>query len=177
MSMLLVSTVNVGAGGVATIDFTSIPQTGTDLMLVVSHRNAGSATQDSLILRINGSSASTYYSKKIEGNGATVLGGGQGPIPNDQYPYSNSQSSTTSTFTTTQYYFPLYSLTGTKNWTIDTMFENQGTGYQQIINSHYATSVSGITSISLNTGYTISQYSTASLYTITKGSGGAITTP
>ena len=170
----LISSVTVGAGGAASIDFTSIPQTYTDLVVIISHRNDGGANQDNISFRLNGSSAGTYSARKLEGNGSGASAGSTSNITSDQYPYSNSQSSSANTFTNTQYYFPNYSVTGTKTWSIDTVFENNATtGYQQIIAGSYGTSVSGITSLSFYSGYTTSQYSTAYLYGLLKGSGGA----
>jgi len=172
MTMTLISTTTL-ATATASITFSSIPQTATDLYLVVSHRNAGGANQDNLLLRINGSSANTYVSLQLYGNGSSTFSGSQTATA-DNYTYSNSASSTSNTFASTQYYIPNYALTGTKNWSVDTVFENNATtGYQQIIATLYNTSVAGITSITLSSGYNLVTGTTASLYTITKGSGGA----
>ena len=60
MTYTLISTVTVGAGGAASIDFNSIPGTYTDLLLVVSVRSTRpAATNDGLFMSINGSGSST----------------------------------------------------------------------------------------------------------------------
>lgn len=170
--MTLVSTTTLTTA-TASITFSAIPQTATDLLLVVSHRNSGGANQDNLFMRINGSSTNTYVSRQLYGNGSTAASGNQTATA-DNYTYSNSASSTSNTFASTQFYIPNYALTGTKTWSVDTVFENNATtGYQQIIATTYTTSVSGITSITLTTNYNLVTGTTASLYTIQKGSGGA----
>jgi len=176
MAITLVSTITL-ATATASITFSAIPQTGTDLLLMVSHRNAGGANQDNLFLRINGSSTNTYVSRQLYGNGASAASGNQTATA-DNYTYSNSASSTANTFASTQYYFSNYALTGVKNWSVDTVFEsNAATGYQQIISTSYTTSVAGITSITLSGNYNLVTGTTASLYTVNKGSGGATVSP
>jgi len=53
MTMTHISTVQVGAGGAASINFTSIPQTGTDLALVMSGRLSAGNVRTYALLRIN----------------------------------------------------------------------------------------------------------------------------
>jgi hypothetical protein len=172
MTMTLIETIEIGVGGAATLTFSNIPQTGTDIMLLLSHRNDGGANQDNITLRINGLSGSNYVSRRLEGNGSTVLSGNQTATSINQ-PYSNSASSTANTFTNTSYYFSNYALTGTKSISIDTVMENNGTGYQQLFACLYNSSISGITSITISGYYNMVRYTSASLYMITKGSGGA----
>jgi len=170
--MTLIETIEIGVGGAATLTFSNIPQTGTDLLLLLSHRNDGGANQDNITMKINGLTASSYSARKLEGNGSTASSGNQ-TATSDNYPYSNSASSSANTFTNTSYYFPNYSITGIKTWSIDTVMENNGGGYQQIIAGAYNTSISGITTIQISGYYNMVRYTNASLYMITKGTGGA----
>jgi hypothetical protein len=170
--MTLIETIEIGVGGAATLTFSNIPQTGTDLLMVVSHRNNGGANQDNITMRINGLSGNDYKARKLESNGSSVFSASQ-TATGDTWPYSNSSSSLANTFTNTSYYFPSYSTTGIKNWSIDAVMENDGTGYQQLIAGSYSISISGITSIQLSGYYNMVRYTSASLYMITKGSGGA----
>lgn len=173
MTMTLVETIEVGIGGAATLTFSNIPQTGTDLLLVLSHRNDGGASQDNITMRINGLSGSNYVSRRLDGSGSGVSSGNQ-TASSINYPYSNSSSSTSNTFTNTSYYFLNYAVTGTKSIGVDTVMENNSTsGYQQIIAGFYNSSIAGITSITISGFYNMVRYTSASLYMITKGSGGA----
>jgi len=168
MTMTLVSTVTVGSGGAASIDFTSIPQTGTDLLVVVSTRgttggsnalfmaiNSVSTNQSISVLRGNGSTAASYTDTAIAGL-ATV------------------STYTADTFSSSQFYITNYSASTNKAISIDAVNENNATTATQNLNAGLWSSTAAITSLSFTiSGANHAQYSTASLYTITKGSGGA----
>ena len=74
-----IATVTVGSGGVANVEFTSIPSTYTDLQIRAIARDA-SAFNDSYgaKLKINSDTGNNYASHYILGNGATVVAGSQG---------------------------------------------------------------------------------------------------
>ena len=57
-TLVKIQTVTVGSGGASSIDFTSIPQTYTDLCLVYSARLT--TTDTNWRLKINGSASSIY---------------------------------------------------------------------------------------------------------------------
>lgn len=63
----------VGAGGVATVDFTSIPQTYTDLYLSVSVRGANSGGPESYFLyaSFNGVTTNRTY-RRLEATGGSI---------------------------------------------------------------------------------------------------------
>ena len=60
--MFLIQTITVGAGGASTIEFTSIPQTYTDLCIKLSNRQSGTGGSanvwDNYYMSFNGSSSS-----------------------------------------------------------------------------------------------------------------------
>jgi hypothetical protein len=65
--------VTVGAGGVASIVFTGIPQEYTDLQLRYSVQdNRGTFNDSQLLVRINSDSASSYAIHYVRGNGAAT---------------------------------------------------------------------------------------------------------
>lgn len=169
MTMTLVSTVTVGAGGAASIDFTSIPQTGTDLIIMLSSRNSSGSTS---IIQFNSDSTDTNYTfRRLRGSGSAVLS----ETANERlYLENNKSTDTASTFGTFTYYIPNYGGSTAKSFSADAVSENNATAAFQNIAAGRWTGTSAITSIKLlpNTG-NYDQYSTASLYTITKGSGGA----
>jgi hypothetical protein len=173
MAITLISTVTVGAGGQASIDFTSIPGTYTDLQVVMSARsNRASVAEDGTLITINGST-STFSNRLLRGSGsaATSTTGTRalGDIP--------AATSTASTFSNQTIYLPNYAGGTNKSFSVDSVSENNATGAWQYIIAGLWSTASAITSISISpevgTGFT--QYSTASLYGITKGSSGGVT--
>lgn len=176
MTMTLVSTVTVGSGGAANIEFTSIPQTGTDLFLVFSGRTnyTGGLVYDNVALRFNSSTTSDYASRDFMGNGSSASGTNYFPNYQDIYTYAATALATSNTFGNGQITIFNYSATQNKSISIDAVTENNSTTSITSMASAYRANTSAITSIKLTpyNGIWV-QNSTASLYTITKGSGGA----
>jgi hypothetical protein len=66
-----IATVTVGAGGVSSVTFSSIPATYQHLQLRVLARSTRGATDDDLKLTFNGTTTN-YYRHEIYGTGSTV---------------------------------------------------------------------------------------------------------
>lgn len=165
-SMTLISSKTVGSGGAASIDFTGIPQTGfTDLLIVVSGRSNRSATEDGLLISINGSTAN-FTSRALRGSGsaATSITGTRalGDIP--------AASATSNTFANQSIYIPNYAGSTSKSFSVDSVSENNATSAWQYAVAGLWSNTSAITSISLTpeVGSALVQHSTASLYGVTK---------
>lgn len=163
--MKLISAVSVGAGGAATITFSSVPGNYTDLILYVSAR-ATSTTPD-ITLNFNGSSSS-FTGRYQQGNGSssssttstTLIG--RAPISTD----------TSATFGNLRLFIPNYAGSTNKSFSVETVTEhNNTTAYQQTFAGLWS-NTAAITSITLNLA-NFAQYSTAYLYGVLKGSGGA----
>lgn len=171
MTMTLVSTVTVGSGGAANILFTSIPQTGTDLFVVYSLRSDRAALTDIGGPVPNEDILNTFTFRSLIGNGAAASSSTSRPAP------INGASTTSNTFSSGTYYIPNYSTSSTSHsGSGDVVIENNATtGYQGIgADKFNYTSARAVTTLTIQVGYgPLQQYSTASLYTITKGSGGA----
>ena len=83
-------------------------------------------------------------------------------------------TATANTFNSTTFYIPNYAGSTNKSFSFDQVNENNTTAANQVLGSVLWSNTAAITSISLTSpGYNFVQYSTASLYGITKGSGGA----
>lgn len=172
----LIASVTVGAGGATNIDFTSIPQTYTDLVLVLSARVNGNTPG----LQFNGDTTSKYNYRWLQGNGSGVssatgyAAGGWDPAlligP------ASTTSDTSNVFASQQITIPNYAVTGAKVVSSDSVSENNGsTAFQQIISGQWV-GTAAITSIRINTGYggsAFQQFTTAYLYGTLRGSGGA----
>ena len=158
----LISSVTVGSGGAASIDFTSIPATFTDLCLQTSLRTNRAAVDDYLLLSINGST-STFTYKAIDGSGsaASSYSGTNGRVGQ-----TDGNSATANTFSSTQFYFPNYAGSTNKSFSVDSVAEtNATTAYMTMFASLWSTT-SAITSLSITGGLSSGfvQYSTAYLY-------------
>lgn len=164
-----IASVTVGANSPATIDFTSIPQTFTDLMLYTSIRSSrSSANQDQLLYRFNGSAAGVRF-LTLEGRPATptivsftdttVMYAGANP----------ASTATASVYGNCCIYITNYTGSGYKTSSVDLVSEFNATGPYQTIGTNLWSSTSPVNSINLyleTAGSTFVQYSTATLYGI-----------
>jgi hypothetical protein len=177
MAITLISTVTVPAGGQASIDFTSIPGTYTDLMVVVSMRlNAVSTGNFQMI--VNGDTSSGVQSHRtLEGNGASPQSlNGSGVVYFAYLGKVPGTDTTASTFSNATIYIPNYAGSLNKPILVDNVTENNGTTAWQGIFAGLRSDTTAITSLSVRAqGNTLAQYSTASLYGVLKGSSGGVT--
>lgn len=123
----LISSYNVGSGGVSSIDFTSIPNTYKDLKLFLSLRMTQAAIEGALTLRFNGSTTS-YSDKEITGNGSSVGQATRGVTGSGLYIQNTSgDSSTINTFGSHIIYIPNYLSSNNKLVSVEAASENNGT--------------------------------------------------
>lgn len=156
----LISSVTVGAGGAASIDFTSIPATYTDLVLKVSARSTGVAT--SLDIALNGSTSS-FTNKYLQGSGSAASSGSLARYAG----LVTGTDQTASTFANCEIYIPNYAGNTNKSFSGDAVQENNATTSYAGLVANLWSNTSAITSISLtNTTGNLAQYSTAYLYGI-----------
>jgi len=174
-----IQTVTVGAGGAATIDFTSIPQTYTDLKIVVSARHTTSETSNDVLATIN-SSTSGFTARRLYGSGSSAASDTNARVVG----MTVGASATASVFGNSEVYFPNYTSSNYKSYSADLVGEtNASTAYQILIAGLWS-NTDAITSISLAPGSgSFVQYSTATLYGVSnvpaagnaKATGGIIT--
>jgi hypothetical protein len=166
--MTLISTVTVGAGGAANITFSSIPQTYTDLQVVLSGRNVNAPNAGSLSL--NGSTAS-FTTRSLWANGNSV---GSSNFTGGPEIGITGSGDTANTYGSLLAYLPNYTSATSKSISIDYVTENNDLYVSFAISGTTWANNAAITTIALipQSG-TLTQYSTASLYGILKGSGGA----
>jgi len=163
----LIETVTVGVGGAANIEFTSIPQTYTDLHLVTSIResrtDAASANGVSWNLRFNSlttnqSQRSLYYAGAIP----SALSG----LDAGFFMWSTTGLDTSNVFASGQVYIPNYAGSSYKSFSSEQIGENNGSSGGRL-HAGLWSSTAAITSIQMfpSTG-TFVEYSSASLYGI-----------
>jgi hypothetical protein len=163
-----IASVAVGAGGSATMAFSSIPATYTDLVVKVSARSTSSSGDCQIVL--NGSGGTAYSGKLLYGDGAGALSAGNSGVAQMSWGAGaiNRSTTTSSTFCNTDVYIPNYTSSNSKSVSTDSVEENNATqAYSQLAGSLWANSAA-ITSISLSPsgGGNFVQYSTATLYGI-----------
>jgi hypothetical protein len=167
------SAVTVGSGGAASIDFTSIPSTYTDLCVQVSGRCDRNAFVGSYLSVGFNSSTSGYTYKVIDAiPGISTTSG-------DQTSYSfttgilvgglSQANSTASTFGSQNIYIPNYTSSNNKSLSAEGVQETNATSSVLMISAGLWSNSAAITSISLKpwvggTFYNFMQYSTAYLY-------------
>jgi hypothetical protein len=156
-----IAAVTVGSGGAANIEFTSIPQTYTDLVMKVSIRNVND-TADSY-LRFNG--ATTNFSDRwIYGTGS----GTADSTTNSNIDFLVTRSTfTANVFGNSEFYIPNYTGSTNKSVSVDSVSENNATTSYQLLSAGLWSQTTAITSIQIvaNNG-NLAQHSTATLYGI-----------
>lgn len=166
MTMTLVETIEVGAGGAASIEFTSIPQDADDLLLVVSGRSTGGGNGSAF--RINGDTGSNYSYRRLYGFGSGV----GSDSATDSFALSGNVAAsgyTANTFGNFEIYFSNYTSSTAKSWSTNSVAENNATSSPQEISAGRWSQTSAITSLLLYiSGANFAQYSTASLYKVKK---------
>jgi hypothetical protein len=171
MTMRLIQTVVVGAAGASSINFNYIPQTFTDLQLNMSLRTNSTLTYSSALMRFNGS-ISNYTYRFLQGTGSAVgnqintLGAHTGDAAVSSY--------TANTFSNMTVTIPNAFSLGPKSYYSDSVSENNATAALSLIISGVWNDSRPITSISISDfdNFVYSEFSSASLYGITKGSDG-----
>ena len=167
-TMTLISSQTVGAGGVATVTFSSIPQIYTDLVVKISARtNRTSTAQDNLKININGASASQSV-VYLQGSGTAVVSGSTGATVAITGSAIADDNDTASVFGNTEIYIPNYTGSTFKSVSVDSVGENNAVAAGLALVAGLYAATTAITSLVFTpeTGTLINQYSTFYLYGI-----------
>ena len=172
--MQVIEHIEVGAGGAASITFTSIPQTYTDLYVLASLRSDRAANPvDVLVMQLNGSSAN-LTTRRLFGNSSTT---GSNSYTTGRIGLTDASTATTNTFGSVSIQIPNYTSANAKSASIDNISENNSGAANeafQEITAFLWNDTSAVTSLELipDLGTNFVQYSSATLYGITAGSDG-----
>jgi hypothetical protein len=168
ITFIKIAAVTVGAGGASSIDFTSIPQTYTDLQVFLSTRQSPASTQDTTWLNAINGLTSGFTDRVLRGDGssASSFTPGETPLYIGQSPCA---SATANTFASHSIYFPNYTVAANKSISIDSTQETNATTAYMGFTTGLWSNTAAITSLSFtpNNG-TFVQHSTATLYGIKK---------
>ncbi len=162
---LIQPAVVVGSGGAASMAFTSIPSTFTDLILQISARTADTGlVYDGMKITFNGS-ATGYSDRLLYGDGSAAASANQSGA-STRFHYATTNAATSSTFGSASIYIPNYTGSNNKSLSSDSVSENNATTAIAALDAGLWSNTSAITSISIssNSGANFVQYSTAYLY-------------
>lgn len=163
----LIQTVTVGSGGAASIEFTSIPQIYTDLLVLYSLRGSQAQVYTQASLTFNASSTG-YYWRMLQGTGTSM--GNQSVTNGSNIGGFNGtgSSATANTFGNLRLYIPNYAGSQFKSCSINDVLEtNASTTYMALVAGVW-TNTNAITTITVSGLNNWVQYSSASLYGISK---------
>jgi len=160
----LISSVTVGSGGAANIDFTSIPSTYTDLCVKISARSNNSDVFEFNSVKFNNSSVG-YSHRRLRGNGSTASSGTNSSLDIEM---SNGNTATSSTFGNVEMYIPNYAGSNNKSLSADGVSENNNTTAFASLNAGLWSNSAAINQVTIAPliGTLWLQYSTAYLYGI-----------
>lgn len=148
---------NVLGSNTASVTFSSIPSTYTDLVLRGSVRGAdagGSNTIEYTKLQIVANSASTWSRTQLYGNGASAISlrettdGVWVPIGSTQ-----NETTTSNTFASFEYYIPNYTSTTNKQISAFGVSEQNGTTAFATVGAHLFQTSNAISSLTIYSNY------------------------
>ena len=160
----LIASSTVGSGGAASIDFSSIPSTYTDLCLKISARCNNASVLTIVNMTYNGST-SGYLSRYLEGNGASAISG-QGGTTSNTLVGAVGNNATANTFGNVEVYIPNYAGSTNKSASSDQVLETNATTQYMELYAYLWSNTAAINQITLTpaSSATFLQYSTAYLY-------------
>lgn len=162
----LLDSYTVGAGGAASVTFSNINQTYTDLKVVASARtNRGTYGTDAIWVKLNNSSTN-YSGIQLYGFGTTITSNST-TNPLENYAGADDSVNTANTFSNIEWYIPNYTSSNYKSVSSDGSAEdNSSANNMNTMAASLWSNTAAITSATLVPGYGTSfvQYSTFELY-------------
>ncbi len=171
--MRLISTQTLSTAQ-ASIEFTSIPQTFTDLVVLISGRADGSNGTINCYFNTDTTSAN-YSVRRLIGDGTNAT---SGSFTGAFFAYVNLSTTTTNSFSNSSIYIPNYTSSTAKSISGESVWENNATYAEQTLNAGLWSGTAAITRILINLQVSPNFVagSTFSLYGILRGTDGIVTT-
>ena len=170
MAKYLIETITLDSSA-ASITFNNIPQTYTDLQIVLSVRSDESSGSDLLEIDFN-SNASNQSSLALRGDGSSVISFTTSTL---RIANINNSGQTSNTFSSISTYITNYAAASAKSVSSDFAMENNDTFSYQGVGASLWDNTSAITSITLSAAFDFIAGSTASLYGFLAGNDGSTT--
>lgn len=162
---------NVLSGSAASVTFSSIPSTYTDLVLKASARTDRADYEDYCYVRFNGDSSALYSLTDLKGQAGSASSTRFSSVTGDFFFYATASTATSNTFGSEEIYIPSYTVSQSKPFSLFTVSENNSSTNSTIdVNAglyRSNTAISSITIQSYNSANFVSGSSFA-LYGISK---------
>jgi hypothetical protein len=174
MTFQLIETKTLGSSASA-IEFTSIPQDGTDLFVLFSIRDNRAVPANGFLLSVNGSTANSASGKYLYGSGSAASS-----LTLSAEQHVQGDSSTSNTFCNGSFTLTNYTASGvSKSFSIDAVTENNATEAYTGLFAGVWTGTAAITSLgfvmdSSFGGNAFLTGSSMSLYKISKGTSNGV---
>jgi len=170
MSVFLqpIYTQTVGGTSVASVVFNNIPQTFTDLTIFISARCSGAGAFQQMSVQFNADTSSLYSNTRLWAYSGTASARGSGTA--STLNWTTGSTATANTFGSGNIYIPNYTSSNFKSFVTDLISENSSTS--EAVTGTQAglyRSTTAISSVTLFAESNFVQYSTFTLYGITKG--------
>ena len=139
------------ASTAASVTFSAIPATYTDLVLRWSARTTAAGTAERVDITFNGS-ATGYSSTRLQGNGTAASSGRLSSQPAIPSYWFNAASSTATTFSNSELYIPSYTASQNKPMSEFNVMENNATLAYTMALADLWSNTAAITSMTLTDG-------------------------
>jgi hypothetical protein len=141
---------NVLSSSAASVTFSAIPDTYTDLVLKISYRNDAGGVAAAMTARFNSNTGTIYSRTRLYGNGSTV-GSSRGTLNYFNYNLSvNASGATSNTFSSAELYIPNYTSSTNKPVFFDTATEDNATEAYRSVFAALFVNTTAISSIQIN---------------------------
>ena len=159
---------NVLTGSAASVTFSAIPSTYTDLVVRWSARDVSGGGNYDIQCEFNGSAGTSYSTVQLYGTGNAAWSSIYSSAAYGRTGYSESSDSTSSTFSSDEIYIPSYTVAQNKPFSSFGATENNSTTSRVIVSTMASLwrNTSAITSIKLSSGGTFASGSSFYLYGI-----------
>jgi len=168
MSYELIETIELTSSA-ASIEFTSIPQDGTDLVLKLSFRSSTTSDTRNIPMKFNNNNTPGDYSfGELSGDGSSVFTNfAVTETDINLRDGANGGGSTSNTFSNVEVYISDYASASPSSVSVDLVNENNATAADQRIIAATFNLSEAISSIQFEQPFDFVQYSSASLYKVT----------
>lgn len=158
----------ISTGG--SLSFINIPQTYTDLLVTASIKDntSGGGTGQTIYMTFNGDGTSAYSARWIESNGSSVYTASNTNQTGFRLGVVQSTAATSGIYSNLEIQIPNYTLNTWKSYLSEYVTENSATGIYAGLDTGVYRGTQPITTISIGTGFTLNQYTSWSLYGISK---------
>ena len=155
---------NVLSGSAASVTFSSIPSTYTDLVLKTSARCDYAYIFDGLVLQLNSDTGANYSYTILRGSGSAGSSASGSAQTTARVGYVDGSTSTANTFNSGEIYIPSYLSSNKKPFGTFALQEDNASAAYMEANANLWQGTSAITSITLKTGNAANFVSGSSFY-------------